>query len=87
MMDVMYKFQTPSGVQYGYFSAEYLDDEDKRAETMQTMIEDARYLTNALRRTGDDPTEVGQKKVENGHTYKAVQNEATKELYWLIETV
>jgi len=85
-MDVTYKMQTPSGVQYGYFSAEYLGDD--RAEVMKLMIEDAKYLTNAMNKTESSaPLEIGETMREHGHTYKAVMNEGTKKLYWMIDKV
>ncbi len=83
---------------YGFIEVEYsFDDEIKdgirfkgnKIDFHKEMINDYYAIKERFNKplNASDPLELGESMIENGHTYKAVMNEKTKELYWQINKI
>ena len=65
---------------------------DTTQEEIDSLIENYNYSKTVFNKSQElkdpnAPVKLGEKMIENGHTYEAVRNEETKELYWLIKKV
>lgn len=68
---------------FGYIEREYENATNKQ------LVADFKELSAlwAEPEKGKEPLKVGDKMVENGHTYIACQNEKTGKLFWLIDKI
>ena len=72
--------------QYGFVEREYEDAPDNKFLVDEYKHIQELYSEKPKLKT-NNPTTIGQTMEEGGHTYKAVQNEKTQELYWMIDKI
>jgi len=86
-MEIVSKIHIPVE-QYGFIEIEYSFMNGNEDEFRTKMIDDYNLMQGLFKRArkpkSSAPTELGETMEENGHTYKAVMNEKSKELYWVI---
>lgn len=75
--------------QFGYMEVHRDFALEDREKIYQEAIDDIRLIGELWNKPKDSkkPTKLGETMVENGHTYKAAQNEKTGELFWMIDKI
>ena len=86
-MEITAKSHVPV-CQYGFIELDHLQKEEDKDAFFQTVVEDFKRVQDMYNgKKIEKPKKEGDTVEENGHIYKAVKNEKTGEIYWLIDKI
>ena len=90
-MEIIAKSHLAIGT-YEFVEFEFAIETDKDRDNLHkdlinSILSFRQQYKDATTLKGAAPVELGETITEHGHTYKAVMNEKTKKLYWLIDRI
>ena len=81
-------------VSFGFIEVEREYSLENKEKLYKEAVDDFKLISNMWKSPEvnkdpklGQPDTLGQTKIENGHVYKAVKNEGSNTLYWLIDKV